>query len=32
MALRRATRLPIMTGENTELAAWATLFLHNQAV
>jgi galactonate dehydratase len=32
MALRRATRLPIMTGENMELAEWAVPFLENQAV
>ncbi|HKE28076.1 MAG TPA: mandelate racemase/muconate lactonizing enzyme family protein [Bryobacteraceae bacterium] len=32
MALRRATRLPIMTGENMELAEWAIPFLNNQAV
>jgi galactonate dehydratase len=32
MALRRATRLPIMTGENMELAEWAIPFLQNQAV
>src|SRR6478609_5290486 len=32
MALRRATRLPIMTGENMELAEWALPFLNNQAV
>jgi len=32
MALRRATRLPIMTGENMELAEWAVPFLNNQAV
>jgi L-alanine-DL-glutamate epimerase-like enolase superfamily enzyme len=32
MALRRATRLPIMTGENMELAEWAIPFLENQAV
>src|SRR6516164_4160440 len=32
MALRRATRLPIMTGENMELAQWAIPFLNNQAV
>ncbi|MEO8301813.1 MAG: mandelate racemase/muconate lactonizing enzyme family protein, partial [Rhizomicrobium sp.] len=31
-ALRRATRLPIMTGENMELAEWAVPFLENQAV
>ena len=31
-ALRRATRLPIMTGENMELAEWAIPFLQNQAV
>ena len=32
MALRRATRLPLMTGENMELAEWAIPFLNNQAV
>ncbi len=32
MALRRATRLPIMTGENIELAENALPFLQNQAV
>lgn len=32
MALRRATRLPIMTGENIELAEDALPFLQNQAV
>jgi L-alanine-DL-glutamate epimerase-like enolase superfamily enzyme len=32
MALRRATRLLIMTGENMELAEWAIPFLQNQAV
>jgi L-alanine-DL-glutamate epimerase-like enolase superfamily enzyme len=32
IALRRATRLPIMTGENMELAEWAIPFLNNQAV
>ena len=32
MALRRATRLPIMTGENMELAEWAIPFLNHQAV
>jgi len=32
MALRRATRLPIMTGENIELAENALPFLVNQAV
>ena len=32
MALRRSTRLPIMTGENMELAEWAIPFLQNQAV
>src|SRR3954453_23257050 len=32
MALRRATRLPIMTGENMELAEWAVPFLQYQAV
>jgi L-alanine-DL-glutamate epimerase-like enolase superfamily enzyme len=31
-ALRRATTLPIMTGENMELAEWAIPFLENQAV
>ncbi|HYW45768.1 MAG TPA: mandelate racemase/muconate lactonizing enzyme family protein [Bryobacteraceae bacterium] len=31
-ALRRATRVPIMTGENMELAEWAIPFLQNQAV
>src|ERR1051325_3135579 len=31
-ALRRATRQPIMTGENMELAEWAIPFLQNQAV
>jgi L-alanine-DL-glutamate epimerase-like enolase superfamily enzyme len=31
-ALRRATTLPIMTGENMELAEWAVPFLENQAV
>lgn len=31
-ALRRATRVPIMTGENMELAEWAIPFLANQAV
>jgi hypothetical protein len=31
-SLRRATRLPIMTGENMELAEWVIPFLHNQAV
>src|SRR5437763_1573355 len=31
-ALRRATTLPIMTGENMELAEWAIPFLNNQAV
>ena len=32
LALRRATRVPIMTGENMELAEWAIPFLNNQAV
>jgi galactonate dehydratase len=32
LALRRATRLAIMTGENMELAEWAVPFLQNQAV
>jgi galactonate dehydratase len=32
MALRRATKLAIMTGENMELAEWAVPFLQNQAV
>ncbi|MCC6168029.1 MAG: mandelate racemase/muconate lactonizing enzyme family protein [Caldilineaceae bacterium] len=32
MALRRATRLPILTGENIELAEDALPFLQNQAV
>ena len=32
MALRRATRLPLMTGENMELAEWALPFCQNQAV
>jgi L-alanine-DL-glutamate epimerase-like enolase superfamily enzyme len=32
MALRRATRIPIMTGENMELAEWAIPFLQSQAV
>jgi L-alanine-DL-glutamate epimerase-like enolase superfamily enzyme len=32
MALRRSTRLPIMTGENIELAEHALPFLQNQAV
>lgn len=32
MALRRTTRLPIMTGENIELAENALPFLQNQAV
>jgi galactonate dehydratase len=32
MALRRATRLPVMTGENMELAEWAIPFLQDQAV
>ena len=31
-ALRRSTRIPIMTGENMELAEWALPFLNNQAV
>ena len=31
-ALRRATTVPIMTGENMELAEWAVPFLENQAV
>jgi len=31
-ALRRATTVPIMTGENMELAEWAIPFLENQAV
>jgi len=31
-ALRRATKLSIMTGENMELAEWAVPFLQNQAV
>jgi galactonate dehydratase len=31
-ALRRATRVPIMTGENMELAEYAVPFLENQAV
>jgi L-alanine-DL-glutamate epimerase-like enolase superfamily enzyme len=31
-ALRRATTLPIMTGENMELAEWAIPFLNNHAV
>ena len=29
MALRRATRLPIMAGENMDLAEWAIPFLNN---
>ena len=32
MALRRQTRVPIMTGENMELAEWSIPFLQNQAV
>jgi galactonate dehydratase len=32
MALRRATRAPIMTGENMELAEYAVPFLERQAV
>jgi len=32
LALRRATKLSIMTGENMELAEWAVPFLQNQAV
>jgi L-alanine-DL-glutamate epimerase-like enolase superfamily enzyme len=32
LALRRSTRLPIMTGENMELAEWAIPFLNQQAV
>jgi len=32
MALRRATKLAIMTGENMEMAEWAVPFLQNQAV
>ncbi len=32
LALRRATRLPIMTGENIELSEQARPFLQNQAV
>jgi galactonate dehydratase len=32
MALRRSTRLPIMTGENIQLAEHAMPFLQNQAV
>lgn len=32
LALRRATKLSIMTGENMELAEWAMPFLENQAV
>ncbi len=32
LALRRSTRLPIMTGENMELAEWAIPFLNNGAV
>ncbi|HEX2760684.1 MAG TPA: mandelate racemase/muconate lactonizing enzyme family protein [Rhizomicrobium sp.] len=31
-ALRRATKAPLMTGENMELAEWAVPFLENQAV
>ncbi len=31
-ALRRATKVPLMTGENMELAEWAVPFLQNQAV
>jgi galactonate dehydratase len=31
-ALRRATSVPLMTGENMELAEWAVPFLENQAV
>ena len=31
-ALRRATKLAIMTGENMELAEWAVPFLQNQGV
>ena len=31
-ALRRATKVPLMTGENMELAEWAIPFLENQAV
>jgi galactonate dehydratase len=30
--LRRATSVPLMTGENMELAEWAVPFLENQAV
>ena len=32
MALRRSTRMPLMTGENIELADMALPFLQNQAV
>jgi len=32
IALRRTMRIPIMTGENMELAEWAIPFLQNQAV
>jgi len=32
MALRRSTRVPLMTGENIELAEMAAPFLRNQAV
>ena len=32
LALRRATKLSFMTGENMELAEWAVPFLENQAV
>jgi L-alanine-DL-glutamate epimerase-like enolase superfamily enzyme len=32
LALRRSTRLPILTGENIELPEHAMPFLHNQAV
>ena len=32
VALRRSTRLPILTGENIELAEGAMPFLHNQVV
>ena len=31
-ALRRATKVPLMTGENMELSEWAIPFLQNQAV
>lgn len=31
-ALKRATSVPLMTGENMELAEWAIPFLENQAV